>query len=45
MSGESSRETDIGGGGYTPGVLQKSAEVLDGKRVGKICLFEECGKM
>jgi hypothetical protein len=35
----------IGFLGYTPGVLQKSAEVIDGKRVVETLFFEECGRV
>ena len=35
----------IGFLGYTPGVLQKSAEMIDGERVGETLFFEECGRV
>jgi hypothetical protein len=30
---------------YPPGVLQKSAEATDAKRVGEKLFFEECGRV
>jgi hypothetical protein len=30
--------------GYNPRVLQKSAEIIDWKRVGEALFFEECGR-
>lgn len=31
--------------GIPPGVLQKSAEAIDAKRVGGMLFFEECGRV
>jgi hypothetical protein len=31
--------------GATPGVLRKSAEATDAKRVGGMLFFEECGRV
>ena len=31
--------------GCHPGVLQKSAEVIDGERVVETLFFEECGRV
>jgi len=45
MSGWSPEEMNFGCEGCTPGVLQKSAEALDGKRVGEMLFFEECGRI
>jgi len=36
---------DFGWSGYTPHVLQKSAEATDWKRVVEILFFEECGRI
>ena len=35
----------FGARGYTPGVLQKSAEVTDCRRVGETLFLEECARM
>jgi hypothetical protein len=36
---------DFGAKGYTPSVFQKSAEVIDCRRVGETLFLEECARI